>query len=85
MYDQHIICKDVVEKHWIEFLTYLKQQQIEEAKNRAARKAAELKHYLDGDRSPYADKLLSECAEGNSYYMGVESFWRWYMDKKITV
>lgn len=71
------ICKDVIEAHWLEYLSFLKQHR------EAQKKLAEQIRVLQA--GPPTPILLGGTPSFDDYYADINSFWNWYVDYKVEV
>ena len=85
MYEgQLIICQDVIEEHWLEFLAFVKKRTLEEKE--CAKKRQEALRGLEGDCKLQSLSSVSEAMPDRDYYyydVSINSFWNWYITNKI--
>jgi hypothetical protein len=74
--------KDIVEKHWVEFLTFLKEKQSKDKEVERKRRLEAIERLASEE--PYSG--LANSLDVNRYYgIDINSFWCWYMEYKIEV
>lgn len=87
MYEgQQIICKDIVEEHWVEFLTYNKKRMLAEQERHKKRQAALAEIDLPdggllGQSNIAVQKMMVD--EPRYYDISLGRFWDWYIAHKI--
>jgi hypothetical protein len=86
MYEgQTLICQNLIEDNWLEFLSFIKKQSDEEFERNKKRmsKLAE----LDDAPDLYPGSLATEpqkMPDGYRYYdVSVNTFWNWYITHKV--
>lgn len=89
MYEgQPLICKEIIEENWLEYLAFVKKQSDDELERQKKRMEA-LKE-IDGAEPAYglAEKAVNTVSDypSNRYYdISVHSFWNWYVTNKVEV
>jgi hypothetical protein len=88
MYEgQTIICKDVIEDNWLEYLAAVKKQYGEE-EERNKKRMEKLAEIDDGAvNTPLGALNSAKMAEpglNRRYYdISINSFWNWYIENKV--
>jgi hypothetical protein len=88
MYEgQPIICKEIIEENWLEYLGYVKKQADAELERQQKRMEA----LKDIDNEGYSRGLgMVETkpdypGEHRYYDININSFWSWYITNKVEV
>jgi hypothetical protein len=85
MYEgQTLICKGIVEEHWVEYLKFVKKCS-EEEEARAKRRMEALKD-IDGVRTSTGNLVASKEVERPKYRYydtSIQGFWNWYIANKV--
>lgn len=86
MYDQNnIICKDVIEDNWLEYLKFIKTKREEQKKLDEARNKELLKNFVDNGGGLVGPPVgYLQNTEVGYYFPDLNSFWNWYIDNKVT-
>lgn len=86
MYDgQPIICKELIEEHWLEYLSYVKKRSDEDME--LSKKRMEALKDIEPSHPSLGSQLAAVPATyepGYRYYdLGISGFWNWYITTKI--
>ncbi len=85
MYEgQPIICQNIIEENWLEYLAFVKKRAEEEMERQKRRQEAlaEIEQTERNALSNVAEK--AEVARDYHYYdLGISGFWNWYISHKI--
>lgn len=87
MYDQNnIVCKDIIEENWLEYLKFIKAERGKQKNLEEARRKEILKNFVDGDQNYQGTSTIGCVGADNAYYYpDLGQFWNWYIDNKVTV
>ena len=80
MYDnQTVICQEIVEANWVEYLAYVKKTNDEQEENRKKRMA--LLQEMELELSP--SNIASAYPDKRYYDISLMGFWNWYIENKV--
>ena len=82
MYEvQPMICKEIVEEHWLEFLGWVKQ--VAEADEERQKKRQEALKEIEPDAARSLTAKEPDIGRYRYYEVSVQQFWNWYITNKV--